>query len=296
MDNLYELTFQAEATTLEESRVTLMLRVFGLQDWLGPLRDEHRRLTGERGLSLRAFDQLFPGFPICLEARPLYRLVEHSTCSQAAMFRNFRRYVPYEQFLKAQDALAESAQGRPIGLLYRWEGLRDGLIIHNGDFPTQGFKQTYTHGPTRVTVEPFARLVRTLAATKWTLESLRAPNKAIAVADEPLPIPSPWKLFELVRDEAEFQLLALLVEILFVLPPGRCRRFIVRRGGERWVALTQERMAIQLHCSVRKVQRAVAAVAKKGLVETRRNDRGEKEIRLCLPRLMGKELDLCQTE
>ena len=50
------------------------------------LRDEEHRLTSEEArLTFAAFDTVFPGFPIYLDARPLYALANHSACSQTAL-------------------------------------------------------------------------------------------------------------------------------------------------------------------------------------------------------------------
>ncbi len=293
MVTAYAGSFHEEAVQLEKTRVDLVLRAFGLQNWVGQVLDAHYGLTGQRRLSFAAFDRLFPGFPICLEASLLYRLVEHSTCSQAAMFRDFRRYVPYERFLELRETLVARARGRPIGLLYRWEGLSSGLILHDGDFSTKGFQQTYTQGPVRVAVESFGRFVRTLAAASPTLDSLRSPAVEDAAGGTTVQIPRPWELARLVPKQAEFQLLAFLLAILFDMPPDEARQYIVRRDGERWINVTQERLAEQLGVSVRKVQRAAAALQQKGLIEKQRNPCLENEMRVCLDRLAGKERNPC---
>ena len=296
MVSAYAESLHEEAAKLERARVGLVLKAFGLQAWVGQVLDAHYGLTGQRRLSFAAFDQVFPGFPICLEASLLYRLVEHSTCSQAAMYRDFRRYVPYERFLEVREALEARARGRPIGLLYRWEGLRSGLILHDGEFPTKGFQQTYTQGPVRVTVEGFGRFVRTLATTGATLEALRSPGVEHAAGSTTVQTPRPWELARLVPRQAEFQLLAFLLEVLFDMPPDEARQYIVRRDGERWIHVTQERLAQQLVFSVRKVQRAVAALQEKGLLLKHRNPSFENEMRVCLDRLPGKEGRLCHAK
>jgi hypothetical protein len=220
---------------------------------------------------------MFPGFPIHLKAKPLYGLADHSTCSQTALFRDFRRYLPYQQFQKVLDSVADRAGGRPVGLLYRWPGIRYGLILHNGDFPMHDFVQTMPLGNERVTVCHFRRFVRTLAVGGSTLESLRAPWEPGNDAGQ---IPSALTLARLVPDKAEHGLLALLLEILFAMPLHERMKCIVRRGGERWVAVTQEWLAKRLPCSVRNVQRAVKGLEDKGVIELRRGPSGNNEMRV----------------
>jgi hypothetical protein len=288
MADFQTLWFQKEAATLEESRVRLILQEFGLQDWTVALRHEEHCHTGEEArLSFTAFDTVFPGFPIYLEARPLYALADHSTCSQTALFRNFHRYLPYRQFEEVLNSAAERAGGRPVGLLYRWPGITYGLILHNGDFLMRDFVQTMPLGNGQVTVCHFRRFVRTLAVGEWTLESLRAPWKPDeSLRAPPKPgndawqIPSPLTLAQLIPDKAEHRLLALLLEILFAMPPDERRKYIVRRGGERWVAVTQERLAKRLGCCVRNVQRAVKGLEDRGMIEPRRGPSGNNEMRV----------------
>ena len=237
-------------------------------------------VTGRQWLGFMGFNRVFPGFPICLEARPLYRLVQHSTCSQTALFRNFRRYVPYEQYQEILESTAERAGRRPVGLLYRWQGIKHGLVLHNGDFPTTDFKQTLPWGKGHLTVEHFGRFVRTLAAGKLTLESLRSPERDSSALRETVQVPTLWGLARLVTDGAELRLLALLVEILHHLPLDQSQQYITRREGERWIAMPQDRLAELLRVSVRTVQRAVADLKGKGLIETGRNNYLENEMRL----------------
>ena len=295
MASAYAVSFSDEAAKLERARVELVLRDFGLRNWTYKILDEHFRLSGESRLSFAAFDRIFPGFPICLESSLLYRLVEHSTCSQSTLFRDFPRYVPYARFLEVRETLAARAHGRPIGLLYRWEGIKHGLILHDGEFPADGFRQIYTHGHIRVTVESFGRFVRTLAVTNSTLESLRSPPTEDAAATLTVPNQRPWQLVRLVPKPAEFQLLAFLLEILD-MPPDDARRCIVRRDGDRWINITQERLAEHLGFSVRKVQRAVASLRQKKLIEKHRNPVLENEMRICLDRLVSKEEHPCLTK
>jgi len=281
MNDSYVPSLQEEAAKLEQARVEFILREFGLLDWRGTILDAQKQISGKKRLGFAGFDQIFPGFPICLESQPFYRLVEHSTCSQTALFRNFRRYVPYEKFQDVLDSIGERAGARPVGVLYRWQGVKHGLIIHNGDFPAADFKQVLPWGKNYLTVQHFGRFVRTLAVGQWNLESLRSPTEETIASREPRKAPTPWGLARLVAGEVELRLLSFLVEILHHMPPVQSRQYIVRRGGDRWIAVTQAHLADLFQISVRTVQRAVAALKRDGLIETRPNDYLENDMRLC---------------
>lgn len=280
MNQAYLPSLEEETAKLEQARVELILQVFGLNEWRGQVLDAQAQASGRQQLGLAGFDRVFPGFPVCLVAKPLYRLVEHSTCSQTALFRNYRRYVAYEQFLEIWEDTAEHASGRPIGLLYRWQGVKHGLILHNGNFPSRDFRQVFPWGKKRLTVEHFRRFVRTLAAGKWDLDSLRSrPDQA--TVREPCQPPTPWALARLAKDGTELRLLGFLIEVLYHLPTDQAQQYVVRRDGERWVAVPQERLSELLQVSVRTIQRAVASLEREALIETHRNGYLENEMRLC---------------
>lgn len=282
MDSCDRSWVQEARESLERSRVKLVLRRFGLEDWSARLLEEQDRLGGPPVLSFEAFDNLFPGFPICLEVLPLYRPGTRDRCSQTAMFRDFRQYTPYQQFLEIREG---RACGRPIGILYRWPSLRDGLILHDGDFPTKNFKQIYTRGHERVTVEHFGRFLRTLAAIPMPLEVLLAPP---ANTPEPVPPwqpPTSWRLAQILPDRTELGVVAFLLEVLFHLPPEIAQRYVERRDGERWVVVAQQELAEKLGVDTRTIQRALVELKDKGLVETQRNAYGQNEMRVCIEAL-----------
>ena len=284
MENAHDLSFQREAANWEVICVKAILREFGLTACIPRLLDEYWGLEGEKRLTIGAFDRVFPGFPICLEAMPFYRLDSYSTCSQTALFRNYRRYLPYRWFKRVLENTAHRAEGRPVGLVYRWPGVQNGVILHNGDFPTRDFQQKLPWGKGHVTVQHFRRFVRTLAAGDWTMQTLTSPQPAKS-AESTWKEPSPWELARLVPDWAELRLVALLLEILFHIPPEERGQYVVRRDGERWVSVTQQWLAENLPSSVKTVERAVEGLADRGLIEVRRGPNGNNEIRLCLEAL-----------
>jgi hypothetical protein len=283
----YKLSFAKAAAMLERRRVALVLKEFGLEHRRSELLEaDYCAGSGDRRLSFAAFDTVFPDFPICLEVRQLYRLVHHTTCSQTAMFRDFRRHIAYQAYHGIREVLAERCRGRPLGMLYCWQGIKHGLVLHDGDFPSEGFKQTFVDGKERLTVEPFRLLIRTLVATGWTPKS---PSMPPALSTELPRCPTPWQLTRLVKDAAELRLLALLLEVLFHLPAAKRRRYVVRREGERWIAITQKRLAATMKVSERTVQRSIAELEKNGLIATRKNEYHQNEIQICPQVFQWKE-------
>ena len=166
-------------------------------------------------------------------------------------------------------------------MLYRWQGVKHGLILHDGDFPSCDFVQSFPWGDQCLTVQHFRRFLKTLAAGPWTPESLRIPASPTAAKGKPWQPPRPWELVSLVPDKAEFRLLTLLLDILFDMPVEERRKHIVRRDGQRRITVPQDRLAETLGCSVRTVQRAAAGLRGKGLIELSHDPGSAGQIRVC---------------
>jgi hypothetical protein len=126
------------------------------------------------------------------------------------------------------------------------------------------------------------RLLKTLAATSWTLEELKRPWQPESPLISPRKTPTAAELFRLVSDRHQYGIIALLVHILDEKPPSRTWEIIVRNAGERWVVISQKRLANWLKCSVRTVERTIHSLKEKGLIETKRRPDSRNMIRLCL--------------
>ena len=161
--------------------------------------------------------------------------------------------------------------------------------MHNGNFPTQTFKEIFPFGVGHVTVEPFARFLKTvLAMDCWKARDfrIRAPTEP---ASRRQPLPSPWRLMKHVPNREEYSVLSVLLEILFYLPPVARKKYLVFRDGKPWVSVTQANLAAKCGCSERSVQRAVAGLRDNGLLETRVNEYRQNDMRVRVDTLL--ELD-----
>jgi hypothetical protein len=280
-DLLFIISRESEARKFEHSQLRLVLAEMGLQGVERDVCDAHLALTGEQGLSFLALDQVFPGFPILFVATSMYGLVNRVECSQTSLFRDYQRYLPCQQYESIREMVEDKARGRPVGMLYRWQGVKYGLILHDGDFPLRDFAQVFPWGERRLTAQHFRRFLKTLVADHRTPESLRVPLVTVVPENKPWQPPRPWELASLVTDKAEFRLLALLLDILYHMPPEQSRKYVVRYDGQRWIAAPQEWLAEILGCSVRTLQRAAAGLKRNGLIESRHDPGSAGQIRVC---------------
>ena len=111
--NPFTVSRDLEARRFERCEVELVLAELGLQGDKGLVWDAYQELTGERGLSFLALDRVFPGMPIFLVATPMYGLVDRVECSQTLLFRDYRRYLPYQHYEAAREQAEEQARGGP---------------------------------------------------------------------------------------------------------------------------------------------------------------------------------------
>src|SRR5262249_41294261 len=114
-----------------------------------------------------------PTFPVLLEALALYRTREMGR--PVALFRAFAKSIIFQHYLDLFARRRAEAQGRPLGLVIPFDGFQGGLVVHNGTFPSRGFKWVFDvpgdAPPHRLTVEPFVAFLKHLAQGGWGPEA-----------------------------------------------------------------------------------------------------------------------------
>lgn len=256
----------------EEGRVKMVLEAFGLDDKKWELLDAHHREFGSRRLTFAGFRQLFPTFPVVLEARHVGGMGED--VERRDLFRRPGTVFMTDLYLEAYAKHADEAGDRPVALVLPFGRLRGGLVLHNGAF--RGGRDWYTYGlaggpPHRVAAEPFARLLTYLAGGGWSpgstapvvLPAQPRPQLAAAV--------QPWMVRRLGTGPA-IVVLGWLYAVLASDAPAD--RVWVRRapGGERYVHALQEEVASEMGLTPHQVKRALERLTREGLVATYRSD------------------------
>ena len=254
----------------EDERVKMVVNRFRLHKRLYDLLGDSQARHGMRRLTFESFDHLFPTFPIKLEAR--YRGRVGETCSPVDMFRKFDAVFLHQYYLEFFGRHSASSDDRPAGLLVPFDGLRGGLIVHNGEFATRTTKMVHAIAndvpPHFVTVEPFGGLLKYMAAGGW---SPNAPTPALAAKQESQvsrALTIEPGMIERLGTSPALVVLAWLLKI-FNSPSGYHRHFVRRLSdNEHCVAATQEQIASETGLSERQVKRGMEHLRREGLIET----------------------------
>jgi hypothetical protein len=258
--------------SFEGERVRIVLDRFGLSQRIPAMIERFREKWNTPWLTFETFFELYPTFPVLLEAHSFYHVADHGR--PADLFRSFERTFFLQRYLDVYARGQEEAQGRPVGMVFPFDGFQGGLVMHNGVFNTQGTKLVHAIAgdvpPQRVTVEPFIGLVNYLAQGDWTPQ---APLPSGHPAQQPqgcrdMPV-TPWMVERLGPGPA----LVVLAWLRTVLssPSGHDRRYVRRTGeGERCVAATQEEIASETRLSERRVKRGIEKLGQEGLLTSAR--------------------------
>lgn len=244
------------------------------------LLDHAENNFGVRRLTLASFYQFFPTFPIMLAARFRSRIPEH--CSPKLLFGKFVTRFLFQNYLEVYCSHLEEANGRPIGMVVPFD-YRGAMIVHNAtDFATVRkvahdtrqlklvFDVPGDVPPHRITVEPFAGVIKYLARGGWTPKtplpdkhSVQPPQVARGLSI------SPW-MVERLGPSPALVILGWLRKVLGSTS-GYDREYVRRLDeSERCVKATHEQIIAETRLSPRQVGRGLADLRDKGFIITPR--------------------------
>ena len=175
----------------EKECVRRVLRTFGLSEYEKDLVTDFEVGWGKPWLTFESFFREFPTFPIMLTAQSFYRTTATEPLMRlSSLIRGFEGTFVWDRYcrLLAQyravcerrrtlaDPLPPSLHSLPLGLVFNYDGLPGGLILHNGELLTTGglrfdaAVQTPGHEPEliRCWAEPFLDWLAALAARGWS--------------------------------------------------------------------------------------------------------------------------------
>ncbi|WP_439627000.1 hypothetical protein [Gemmata sp.] len=256
----------------EEGRVKMVLDAFGLADKKWDLLDAHEQEFGSRRLTFAGFRQLFPTFPVVLDARHVGGLVD--AVERRDLFRRPGKVFMTDLYLEAYATHADEAGDRPVALVLPFGRLRGGVVLHDGAF--RSGSDWYTYGladgpPHRVVVEPFARLLSHLSGGDWSPGSEVPVALPVAQPRPPLAAAvQPWMVRRLGTGPAIA--LGWLYAVLASDAP-RDRSWVRRSaGGGRYVAASQEEIASETGLSRDQVKSGMRRLRQEGLIISDRGD------------------------
>ena len=121
----------------EAGKVKYVLGVFKIPKQAREVADAAERQTGKPDLTFRAFEEVYPSFPIVLGASRLGGVQLHldQKAMIPALFKAFGAapfMTAYEQFY---ETAAKRAGSRPVGLVFPRKGFKNGLVVYAADDP-----------------------------------------------------------------------------------------------------------------------------------------------------------------
>lgn len=125
----------------EEGRLDYLLKALRLPKRVRyQLREKNERETGFTTLTFRCFNEEYPTFPILLGSTALEGIKLHldPRAFLPQWFNNFTQlpFLPYYDAFC--EAAAPRASGRSLGLVFRRNGVRHGLIVMNDEMDLLG--------------------------------------------------------------------------------------------------------------------------------------------------------------
>jgi hypothetical protein len=167
------------AAQYEEGRVRFLVRALRLTPAaVRQLRQEEERRSGRPWLTLRAFNDLYPSFPILLGADelPCVRLHLDPRAMLPALFRRFRDapfVQAYERFRASLEV--DELGARAVGLVFPRRGVRHGLLVTDDELaavPYRGLSLVHSDPGTgsRLYVRLFQNVVEGIYQAGWRAE------------------------------------------------------------------------------------------------------------------------------
>jgi hypothetical protein len=125
----------------EESRLAYLLKALRLpRDTARLLKKKNEQETGAWAMSFRDFNETFPTFPVLLGATALEGVKLHldPRAFLPRWYTNFRG-VPFVDFYEDfYEEVAPRAAGRAVGLVFRRNGIRHGMVMMDDQLDLTG--------------------------------------------------------------------------------------------------------------------------------------------------------------
>lgn len=125
---------QRAESSYEEGRVDYLLKRFGLNARKvgNELREMGEGATGRYDLTFRAWNEMFPSFPLLLGAATLGEVKLHldPKAMLPALYKEFSEAPFVRAYEDFYEANVKRARDRTVGLVFRRKGIRSGLIVY----------------------------------------------------------------------------------------------------------------------------------------------------------------------
>lgn len=281
----------------ERQRVVMLLKAFGLEHHKNEMVSAYQAKWGEGRLTFETFYELWPNFPIMLEAHSFYATSPVNTRARLSRFMTvfrksfiFKRYEylreRYRDFSNPEirdghTKVPPEARGLPLGMIFSWDGVKGGLILHNSMPLTIGSKFIHEYfdeeyRPIRLVIERFTPWVAALSKSGWSPSSpAPTPRPLARPVTQRGVVLRPWLVRLCGPRDA-----IVLSWLLRVSGPGASRyekSYRCLRDEKLCVAVTARGLAWEVGLDdEQQVTRALRDLDGKGFIEKTQSSKGEK--------------------
>ncbi|QDT21388.1 hypothetical protein [Gimesia chilikensis] len=259
---------ERDAIKRETRMVSLTLEVLGLEDSTSRVRKSGfasdcpmQRLTFE------GFRSTFWNMPIHLNYENLYKLINHTSCRPGKVLTKPQKMIVAEKYEECLLDASPENRGRPVGMIFPYDRIRGGLIMHNADFLLNRSNSDCqvrwnVNGQPRC-IERYASVLRYLHDSGW--------QSGIEEKTDRTPPFSPIQLMQIVSDPSALRIMLFLNELSSQSPSisedlAAASAEILRKQHRRWICVKQKDMALKTGLTHDQVKRAVVWLKKGGLI------------------------------
>lgn len=266
---------ERDAIKRETRLVSLTLEVLGLEDSTSRVRKSGfasdcpiRRLTFE------GFRSTFWSMPIHLNYENLYKLINHTSCRPGKVLTKPQRTIAAEKYEECLLDASSENRGRPVGMIFPYDRIRGGLIMHNADFL---LKRANNDCQVRWNVNGQPRCIERYASVLRYLHDCGWQSDIEEKTDRALPF-SPIQLMQIVSDPSALRIMLFLNELSSQSPTiskdlAAASAEILREQHRRWICVKQKDIALKTGLTHDQVKRAVKWLMKGGLINVEKQGR-----------------------
>jgi hypothetical protein len=261
----------------EERLVRITLEVLAIEDHTVAIRTAYANITGEKPrLTFTGFRSVFHTFPIYLAYQNLYKLNEHTTCTPRRILTRPSQTIAAQCY---SDCLADAkheAVDRPVGMIFPYEGIKGGLIMHNGRFASpqerRGCRLQWNDGGKARFLERYFAVLDWLQGCQW--ESGMSPP-----CNENDNIPTLPQFMQAIKDHAALRVMLFFVHLsrgpsVPLTELEAVHASVVRLESRRWLAIDQTHLAAATGLKVDRVKHGIKLLQSKGCLTVRKAGRG----------------------
>lgn len=278
----YQVRFEAR-------RVRMVLKALGLSDRVYDLMDAYEKWWGERRLTFESFHDAFPTFPVMLEAQSFFATSPQNPLARmATLMTRFEKTFLFERYqallaryrafcrpggLPLHKPVPPESWGLPLGMVFPWDGIKGGLILHNGEPRTEGSRFVYEYlddagEAVRLTIERYPFWLLALARSGWTPEAPPESEQSPRIRSQRQggAVLRPWLVRACGRDPAAAYLLSWLLRTAGPRANPAERPYSRLVDGACYIAASCRQLAEETGLNEQQARRALDHLKEKGFV------------------------------